>query len=407
MSAPLVVAALPGQLDVEALRRDSPGTLARVHLNAAGASLMPRPVTQALRAQHEAESIEGGYDAGYLAEALVERFYSDLARLLHAQPQDLAFVDSGSRAWAMALAALPFEPGSRLLFADSEYQGNWVAARWLAQQRGWQLEVVEQTGDADTDVARFVARLDDRVRLVSAVHVPSNNGIVTPVEQLGAALRQQAPNVVYLVDACQSIGQCRVDVTRMHADLLVGTGRKYLRGPRGSAFLYASPRVVERLRPQFLDTFSASESERLQPLASARCFETWECSVASKLGLGVAANYLLGLDCDAAWARIAAMADALRRRLAALRGVRLLDLEAGRGSGLVTFQVVGREARPTWQALTQAGFRLDTCQIRGTLLAKRLPNLEGALRASVHYYTTEQELDSFSRALAKLSNEGK
>jgi cysteine desulfurase/selenocysteine lyase len=384
-----------------ALRNDTPGCSRMTHLNAAGAALMPYPVINAVRKHLELESELGGYAAERVAARAVDDAYAAVAAVLNAGPGEIAFCDSGSRAWAMALHAVEFRPGDRVLVTETEYQGNRIALRDLASRIPIVIDVVPHAADGSLDVEEVVKRMNDRVRLVSVVHVPTNSGLINPIVELGARLSGR--NALFFVDACQSLGQIPLDVRALGCDVLVGTGRKYLRAPRGTAVLFVADSALPSLRPRFVDTHSATMSDGgVQPVDSSRRFETWEGNVAAKLGMGAAARYLLDVGIDLVWPQIVWLADLLRERLRSLPGVRVLERGPAR-SGLVTFVTDRMSSEDAWRHLTSTGFDIDVCQIEGSLFERHVPGVRASLRASVHYYTTMDELDSFALAVSQLA----
>src|SRR5262249_42304584 len=153
-----------------------------------------------------------------------------LARLLNAHREEIAVVENATRAWDMAFYAFAFRPGDRILTGRAEYSSNWIALRQVAQKTGAVVEMVEEDEHGRLDLAELGRRLDPSVKLISLVHVPTDVGLVNPAKEVGRLAR--SAGVPLLLDACQSVGQLPLDVEELGCDILSGTGRKYLRGPR-------------------------------------------------------------------------------------------------------------------------------------------------------------------------------
>lgn len=386
-------------LDIAALRADTPACARLIHFNNAGAALMPDPVYAALTGHLAAERDLGGYEAARRAEPALAAFYSEFAALLRCAPAEIAYVENATRAWDAAFYALPLAKGDRILTHASEYASNYLAFLQQARRRGLHVDVVPSDDTGQIDVAAMEAMIGPRTRLVAITHVPSQSGLVNPAEAVGAVARRHG--LWYLLDACQSAGQIDLDVGRIGCHLLSGTGRKFLRGPRGSGFLYVSAEIIDRLDPPFIDlhaaTWTGPGSYDLAP--GARRFENWEYNVAGKIGLARAVAYARALGLPAIAARVSGLAATLRGALAALPGIAVHDLGA-RQCGIVTFRS-GRETPEALAArLGAQGINVSVAPASYALLDLGARGLPSVVRASVHCYNTEAEIERFVAAVA-------
>ncbi|OPG10226.1 aminotransferase class V [Microbispora sp. GKU 823] len=385
-------------IDVGRVRADTPGCEHVVHLNNAGSSLPPRQVTEAVVDHLRLEERVGGYEAAAAALDRSERTYDALAELVGADRDEIALVENATRAWDMAFYSLPWKPGDRILTSRAEYASNAIAFLQIARRHEVRVEVVpdDETGALSVEALRDM--IDERVKLIAVTHVPTQGGLVNPAAEIGAVAREAG--VTFLLDACQSVGQLRVDVREIGCDLLSATGRKFLRGPRGTGFLYCSRRILDRLEPPFLDLHAATwtSAGSYEVRGDARRFENWEGYVAGKIGLGVAADYALSLGLDAIEERVTGLAETLRGRLAALPGVTVHDRGARR-CGIVTFTVDGHDSRDVAARLSASKVNVSVSaasSARWDFEARALPSL---VRSSVHYYNTEEDLDRLCEAL--------
>jgi cysteine desulfurase / selenocysteine lyase len=388
-------------LDLDRAREETPGVRRVAHLNNAGAALPPTAVTAAMLEHLHLEATIGGYEAAAAATDKVDTTYAALARLLGCRPDEIAVVENATRAWDMVFYGLSFAPGDRILTSRAEYASNVIAFLQVARRTG---AVVEQIADDDQGQLS-VDDLEERiaagnVRLIAITHVPSHGGLVNPAAEVGRVAR--AAGVPYLLDACQSVGQLRVDVDEIGCDFLSATSRKFLRGPRGVGFLYVRRSALEELEPPFLDlhaaTWTAPDRYEIRP--DARRFETWETNYAARIGFGVAVEYALGWGIDAIEERIGLLASSLRQRLDAVAGVQTHDRGARR-CGIVTFTVDGVPARDVQQHLGAQSINTSVSAVEHAQLDLPRRGLHDVVRASPHYYNTDDELDRLIEALPR------
>ncbi len=384
---------------LERVRADTPGTAHVAHCNNAGAALPPAVVTDTVIAHLRREATIGGYEAAAEAAARTEAVYGSIARLLGANPGEIALVENATRAWDMAVYGYPFEPGDRVLTARAEYVSNAIGLLQLQRRFGLEVVVIDDDEHGQLDLDALDAELDRGAAMVAITHVPTNGGLVNPAAEVGARCR--AHDVFYMLDACQSAGQLPLDVEELGCDALAATGRKYLRGPRGTGFLYVREQWIGRIEPPILDLLSAqwTAADRYEIRPDAHRFETWETSYAGRLGLGAAVDYALDIGVDAGWERLRSLAARLRDQLGGLERVTVHDQGEVRG-GIVTFTVDGVGSMEVHAALEAAGVNTSVTNEHHTHFDGR--GLPALVRASVHYYNDVDELDRLVDVVASL-----
>jgi cysteine desulfurase / selenocysteine lyase len=403
-------AGLTVAIDVASVRADTPGCENVLHLNNAGASLPPTVVLERVKTHLDLEAAMGGYEAEDSVAEEYQGIYRSIARMLGCAASEIALVENATRAWDAAFYALAegFQTGEKILTASNEYASNYLAFLQVARQRGVEIVVVpnDPSGEISLTALEAAIRQDgERVKLIALTHVPTNGGLVQPAVAVGRIARRN--HIPYLLDACQTAGQMPLRVEELGCDMLAATGRKYLRGPRGTGFLYIRQSMLERLEPTPIDMCSAEWSvrEEYKLRNDARRFEISAGSVACQLGLGVAVEYAMAMGLDNIAARVTVLAEQLREALAIIPGVTVRDLP-GSGSqprcGIVTFTHDVHAAGAIVARMREQKINVRVTPVASTRIDMEQRELPAMVRASVHYYNTEEEIARLAWAVAGL-----
>ena len=390
-------------LNIEALRSDTPGCENVLHFNNAGAGLMPRPVLVAVTEHLEREAMIGGYEAAAEARERTQATYEALGTLLRARPDHIALMENATKAWDTVFYGVDWCAGDRVLTAQASYASNYLAMLQLRERIGIEIDVAPNDAWGQVDIGALERLITPRTRLVCLTHIPTNSGLVNPAAAVGDITRRHG--IPYLLDACQSVGQVDVDMEEIGCDFLSGTGRKYLRGPRGTGFLAVRSGSLEKIHPPVLDLhaarWAAVDRYELQP--DARRFETWEGYVAGKIGLGVAVRYALNMGMPAIASRTAEVAARLRTSLETVPGISIHDIGQRKG-GIVTFSHIATAATDIQRRLATRAMNTNIADPDWARLDAERRKLPGMVRASVHCYNTEEEVDQFTEAVAEITS---
>jgi len=382
--------------DIEKLRRETPGCENKIHLNNAGAGLMPLSVLNRMIEHLELEARIGGYEAAEDKHHEIQEFYIQAGKLLNCLSRNIAYTNSATDSFSKALSSVPFKKGDVLLTTNDDYISNQIA--FLSFKKRFEIEIVRipnaENGGLDLVKAQqLIGELNPK--LVAVTHVPTNSGLVQPIEQVGRYCSEFG--VLYLVDACQSVGQLNVDVRKIGCDFMSVTCRKFLRGPRGAGFLYVSDRILEgNYEPLFIDMRGAKWQDKNLYIKqeSAQRFEDWEFPYALLLGSKEAIKYAINIGIDKIEDRVSYLAGYLRDNLRDYKKLRLLD----RGDdlcGIITLSIKNKTAKEIKVLLDNNNINTSISYREYAVIDFDEKGVDWALRISPHYYNTISEIDQF------------
>ncbi len=391
-------------IDIQQLRKDTPGIAHCTHLNNAGASLQPAPVIQAVQEYLQEEALHGGYETAEARSKDLQDFYRTGARLLHTSSANLEFMSSGAtEAYNKALSSIPLQRGDVILTTDDDYSSNQIAFLFLEKKQGVQIVRAAKQPEGGVDVNSMETLIKKHhPKLVAVTHVPTNSGLIQDVESIGQLCREQ--DIWYLVDACQSAGQMPLDVQKIGCDFLSATLRKWLRGPRGAGFLFTSDKVLQAgLEPVFPDLSGATWTEPNAYTLSDKAtrFGYFEKNYALVVGSKVAMDYAINIGLESIAQRVQELADYTRQQLSALPGWRVLDLGKNK-CGIVTAHYENKRPVHFNKALNAANINAGFARTYNAVIDFREKGVDWAMRVSPHYYNTREEIDHLIAVLQEV-----
>ena len=355
------------------------------------------------------EASIGGYEAAALQNNAIKMFYQQAARLLNCKPGNIAFTASATDSYTRALSSIPFKEGDYILTDTDDFISNQIQFLSLQKRLGIRIAHIDNAPEGGVDMNDLEYKLNKlKPRLLAITHIPTNSGLVQPVHAIAKIYRNysesQDDTTCYILDACQSAGQMKLDVDALQCDFLSVTARKFLRGPRGTGFLYISDRALQQgLEPMFIDMRGAEwiSKDIYQVREDATRFEDWEFAYALVLGTSAAIEYCLAIGEDKIWQQVKYLSNLMRDELSSISNLRLLDRGPETGA-LVTFHVKNQQPRYIVEELLKHKINVVPSYRGFAVLDFDEKQVEWAIRASPHYYNTADEVHEFVRMLKQI-----
>ncbi len=387
--------------EIQQLRTETKGTAERIHFNNAGSSLPPDVVVDTVISYLQEEATHGGYETEDKYEKEMEHTYDLIAKLINANRDEVAVMENASIAWGLVFNGIVFTEGDEVITSEMEYLSNLMGFITAQKTHGVKIIVIPTDEQGNLPVQALEDAISPRTKLIAITHIPSTAGTIIPVVEIGKIARKH--QILYLVDACQSIGQLPVDVKEIDCDMLAVTGRKYLRAPRGTGFLYVRKEVQAKLKLILMDGFTAEwviEND-YKIRNDCRRFELTEKNRAVFLGFSKAIEYILNIGVQRTWPRIQQLAASMRKQLEGIEGVTVHD-KGDQQCGIVTFSVQGMDSTTVKNKMAEKRINVSVGKAKSTLIYMNRHQLSTVVRASIHYYNTEEEIDTMCRVLINI-----
>ena len=383
-------------LNINQIRSETPTCKDKLFFNSAGSSLMPTAVSQIVHEYLHKEEAFGGYYVSDNHEDILKGFYTEAAKLLNCAPEEIAYTHDATESFSRALSSIDFKAGDCIVTSSLDYTSNQIQYLSLQKRFGIHIHRIGLTaeGNINSNEAETLIK-EHRPRLVAITHIPTNSGTVQDVKAIGEICAHYE-DVYYLVDACQSVGMIDVNVKELQCDFLSGTGRKFLRGPRGTGFLYVSDRVLQtEMSPLFVDGRSAlwNEVNGYEVSPTARRFETWEASYAGKMGLMAAFQYANNIGIEAIQKYNNEISQALRSRLQTIRNIEVYD-RGSQLSNIITIRKKSKSLTDMEKVLSEASVFYSVSTTEWGLIDFTEKGVDWVIRLSPHYFNTVEELDA-------------
>ncbi len=376
------------------------------YLNNAGAGLMSENTFNTITEHLQLEGEVGAYKAAQIAKEQTEQFYSRVATLLNAaSPKQIAFMDSASRGWNMVINGANIHKGDLIVTLSSEFGTNLITIYNLAQKIGAKVQIIKCNMEGDFSLDDLKKSLEKGARMVALSHAAAQGSIVYPVEEIGNLTKQY--DALYIVDGCQAAGQMKCDVKSMKCDAYVGTGRKWLCGPRGTGFLYVKEPSSIRTTQLDLSTADLELDNDLNVLGikvrtDAKRFELWERSIAGMLGLSSAINEYISNDQTSISNRIRILSNRLRKAVANNLNLNLVG-KLNSESGIVGFFLQNpKQENNVKDKFEKANIGFSTMSDWDCPLHFPRNGASVIFRLSPHYNTTDSTIDAACNVISGL-----
>jgi selenocysteine lyase/cysteine desulfurase len=381
-------------MNVQKFRDDLPAIGDKLFFNSAGSSLMPNSVVDRMNSYIREEQLYGGYSIGQKYEAELSEFYTEAALLINCDANNIAFETSATDAYMKALSSFNFSVGDTILTSENDYISNQLA--FISLHERYQIKIIRARNNefGDLDLIDF----EDQIKkhspvLVSITHIPSSSGLIQPVEEVGELCKKY--DIWYLLDACQSVGHIKVDVKKIGCDFLSATGRKFLRGPRGTGFLFVSDEALaSNLKPLFLDMRGAqwTSIDNYTLINSAKRFEHWEFGYALQLGLKEAIRYANEVGSSNIENYNIQLSTKLRNGLKTISGLNVMDIGSKLGS-IITINSEKETLYNIEQKLKSNNVFYSVGYKGNALIDFTNKGIDWVVRFSPHYFNTEEEVE--------------
>lgn len=394
---------------VEEVRSDIPFLdTGVIYLDNAATTPTPNPVIEAMLEYYREYSANIGRGLHRATKRATEAFESSrekVAKTIGAKPDEIAYTKNATEALNLVARGLDWEKGDKVIATIFEHHSNLIPWQKLEEEIGIELEIVHENSDCIVEPSAIEEAIDERTRLVTIPHVSNAFGTRQPVEEVGEIAEEN--DILFSVDAAQAVGHMPVDVGEIGCDFLAAPGHKGLLGPQGTGFLYIREDRLDRVEPLLygggiVEAAEEHESDLVEP---PQIFDAGTPNIPGVIGLGRAAEYVLGIGLEEIEERERKLVD------------RMLDIGDcdeievyGPGSaegfgGAASFNLKGMDHHEVSSVLDEVENIATRSGHHCAMPAMSHLGLDGNVRASVHYYNTEEDVGRFAEVLVEIAEE--
>lgn len=378
-----------------------------IYLDAASTTPTPRPVVDAMCDyfyNYNANTGRGAYQMAVRATEKLDEARNKIANFVNSHPDEIIFTKNTTEAINMVAHGLKFEEGDNIVVPNIEHHSNLVP--WLnLRSKGVELRVVNADENGVVDPDSVEKAVDENTRLISVTHVSNSIGSVQPVAEIAQIASETGS--LYLIDAAQSAGHMGVDVKKLGADFVAFPGHKGFLGPVGTGFLYCARNVQEKLQPLNLGGGTVDEvnADDFKLTEAPYCFEGGTQNIAGFIGLGAAIDYLKRIGMPKIEKHSQRLTQVLYQEIHDLEKITVYGSPENI-YGIVSFNIDNINPHDLAKILDESR---SICVRSGFHCA--IPSmkhigayeLDGTVRASIHYYNTLEEIEILIETLKEVS----
>ncbi len=368
-----------------------------INFNNAGSSFPSKNVNNSINKFLKYEEKYGGYYASEKFSEKLDTFYENLSILINCKKHQISFLPSTTYALNIFFNSLNFPNNKNIVIFENEYGSNFI----YFKKRELNLRVVKIKNNGEICFKDLEKKIDSKTIFISVCHIASQCGEIIDIQKIGKIAKKINPNIIFIVDACQSVGHIKLDVKKIQCDVLVGSGRKYLRGPRGTGFIFFKDTIKKTLTPSILDMNNTKIKNGKIDVDRERMFESFESSPALKYGLSKAIEEINQKGMETVESEIKKKSNIFRKRLECFNQIifyenrRLL-------SGINTFNIKGFSAKKVYAYLLSKKILCSVSSRETSMMYFGKKNLTDLVRISIHHYNTMSEIDYLIKCLIDL-----
>jgi len=393
---------------VEEVRKDIPFLKTGIiYLDNTATTPTPKPVIDAMLEyfnEYNANVGRGVHRATMRATEVFEAVRKKIANVINCDGDEIAYTKNATESINIVAQGLGLKSGDKVVTTVLEHHSNILPWQRL-QERGVKLEVIGATNDCLLRPEDFEAAIDKSTRLIATHQVSNSVGSIQPVEEIGKVAKEN--DVLFLLDAAQSVGHMPVDVRKIGCDFLAAPGHKGLLGPQGTGFLYFRKELGKELKPLLVGGGMVEEvgKDRVEFSKPPQIFDGGTPNIPGIIGLGRACDYVLDIGIERIEKRERELTESMMK-IAKIGNVSVYGpTDLNKRGGVVSFNVKGlghHDVASMLDELEKIAVRSGHHCAQPTM--KHL-GVEGTVRASVHYYNLPDEVAKLVETVGKIARE--